>query len=157
MYQFLSKNGQSLAFGLGVLITVIFLLIVMGGLSDFSALSKEEQVTTPIFNFGISAALFLTVATMVAMVVFGVLQVVGDVKGSMKGIIGLLAMVGVFVIAYMASSGTPEGPIKAAVEKVGGISEGAMKFIGGSITTALILVAIAFGAFIVSEVRNFFK
>jgi hypothetical protein len=43
------------------------------------------------------------------------------------------------------------------VEKVGGVSPGALKFIGGSITTSIIISVIAIAAFVISEIRNFFK
>ncbi|MEO0779129.1 MAG: hypothetical protein AAF146_21365 [Bacteroidota bacterium] len=61
MYKFLVRNGQLLAFGVGILFTVIFLGSVLGGLDSFNSLAEEEQSTTGIFDFGLVAAIALAI------------------------------------------------------------------------------------------------
>ena len=69
MYAFLNKYGQALAFGIGVLITVIFLAGIMSAdpevfevLSSDSNANQPEKYVTNIFNFGMYAAIFLSLA-----------------------------------------------------------------------------------------------
>lgn len=157
MYKFLANNGQRLAFGVGIFIIAIFFITVFAGLSKFSELPKEQQLDTTIFNFGLSAAIFLTVFTALALVGYGVYQIATDFKNSIKGVIGGLALVGLFVITYITASGEATGEIAKAVEKVGGISPSALKIIGGGITTAGIMTVLTFIAFFGAEIRSFFK
>ncbi|MDX1665989.1 MAG: hypothetical protein R3350_02120 [Saprospiraceae bacterium] len=157
MYNFLVANGQRIAFGLGVIITAIFLINVTSGMEQFSALPEEQQPQTKIFNFGISGALALTALAAIAMLLFGLAQVFSQFRSSVKGIIGFLVLLGIFFGAYTMASGEATGPIADAVERAGGISAGNLKFIGGAISTALALIALAALAFLVSEVTNFFK
>jgi hypothetical protein len=66
-------------------------------------------------------------------------------------------MGGVYVATIVAAPGEVTGIMATTVEKVGGVSPFALKFIGGSITTSLIITAIAIIVFVLSEIRNFFK
>jgi hypothetical protein len=157
MYNFLAKNGQALAFGVGSLITVIFFAIAAAGLGEFSALSIEEQRKTTIFDFGLYASLALTVISVVLLVAFGIIQVAMNFKDSAKGLIALLVLAGVYFTSIAIAPGEVTGVMAATVEKVGGVSPAALKFIGGSITTSLIISAVSIGAFVISEIRNFFK
>jgi hypothetical protein len=158
MYKFLVNNGQRLGFGVGLLVTVLFLISVMSGLDSFSAMPEDQRVNTGIFDIGIRGALILIVLTAAAIILFGIYQIADNFKSSAKGIIGVAILALIFVVAYSMSSGQPDHTaISEASKKVGGISEGQMKFISGSITTAGILVGVAALAFVVSELRNFFK
>jgi len=157
MYKFLALNGQRLAFGIGMFIIVVFLVIVNLGIGDFKELSKEEQINTNIFNFGLNASIFLIVATTLAMVGFGVYHIFSNFKKSMKGLIGFGALALIFIVAYMTSSGEATGEIAKAVDKVGNISSNELKFISAGVTASIIMCIAAFGTFILAEVRNFFK
>jgi hypothetical protein len=158
MYKFLVNNGQQVAFGLGLLVTIIFLVGVFSGIDEFSALPEEERVTTDIFNFGLTGSLILTVIAAAAMVFFGLYHILINFRTSLKGIIGVALLIVVFIVGYSMASAEPENSaIAEAAQKTGGITDNQMKFIGGSIITALALIAIAALAFVLSELRNFFK
>lgn len=162
MYNFLVKNGQMLAFGLGVIIVIVFLLSVLPGVGDFGDLAKEDQYKTGIFNSGLWGAIILTIVSAAAMILFGLFQILTDLKGSVKGLIGFGALILIFVIAFSMDSGTATPYIQGAIDKFEGagngiISAGNLKFISGGITTAGALVAIAALAFVLSEIRNLFK
>jgi hypothetical protein len=162
MYNFLVKNGQALAFGLGTLIVVVFFAMVLPNSSGFMDLPREEQYTTSMFNFGIQMAVVLIVAATAAMELFGLFQIFSNLKGSVKGLIGFGALVAVFVIAYSATSTDVSPAIQESINKFqisqeAEITEGHLKMIGGGITTALVLSAVAFVSFIVFEIINFFK
>lgn len=165
MYQFLMRNGQALAFGLGMFLTVIFLIIVFTSpdVATLDTMPKEEKYETTMFNFGLWASIILIVLTTAALVIFGIYHVASNPKGSLKGIIGFLALLLVFFIAYSLAPGEPESPqVAEAVRKFeesgnGEITAGNLKFISGGIITSLVVLGLAVLAFIVVGIRNFFK
>lgn len=157
MYQFLVKHGQSIGFGLGLVVTVIFLISVLSGLDSYSTLPEEEQVNTTIFNAGLYGAIILTVVAALGMLIFGLYHMLSNFKTSLKGIIGFAVLIVVFLIAYSTASGTPEGIVADAVEKSGTITANNLKFISGGVTTALVLIGVAALAFVLSEISNLFK
>lgn len=161
MYKFLTKNGQTLAFGLGVLVTVIFLITVVSNMGEFSVMEKEQQAQTSIFDTGLYGAIILTIIAAFAMLAFGIIQVASDFKGSIKGILGFAVLLIIFFVAYYTTDPEPSAYIQGAINKFeqGGavFTENNMRFISGGITTTLILIVVAAVAFIVSEVSNFFK
>lgn len=162
MYNFLVKNGQLLAFGLGAIITIVFLVSASGVPEGFMDMAREDQYKASNFDFGITMAVALIVVAMAALVLFGLFQVVTDIRGSLKGIIGFAVLIGIFFISSTLSSGEVTPEIATAVAKFKeannqDISAATLKNIGGGITTTLVLIVTAVGAFILFEVLNFFK
>jgi hypothetical protein len=157
MYNFLVKNGQLVAFLLGVVITVVFLISVFSGIGEFNMLAEEEQLSTTIFDFGLKATVVLIIVTAISMLLFGIYQVATNFRSSLKGIIGLVVLIIVFFVTYSAASGEASGAVAEAADKAGGLTPGNLKFISGAITTALILIALAAASFVLSEIRNIFK
>lgn len=161
MYKFLTKNGQTMAFGLGVLITVIFLISVVSNMGEFTAMAEEKQVETSIFDVGLYGAIALTIIAAVAMVVFGLFQVVTSFKSSMKGILGFVALLVVFFVSYSMTETDVTPYIQGAIDKFeqGGavFTDENLKFISGGISTTLVLVVVAAAAFVISEITNLFK
>jgi hypothetical protein len=156
MYKFLTKNGQALAFGLGVLVTIIFL---MGVLPNTELIDTENPQNVNIFNFGITATIILIIIAAAAMVLFGLVQVASSFRTSWKGILGFVALVAVFLIAYATANGSLTNEV-AAIQNAAtdaGVTDANLKFIGGSITTLLVLLLVAVGTFIIFEIVNFFK
>lgn len=154
MYNFLARKGQLVAFGLGGLLTLIFLLIVFGGVEEFSLMTKPDNFQTTIFDFGLMTAIALTGICFVFALGFGLYQAVLNPKGAITGIVGIVAIVAIFFIGKsMAAPDT--GKLAATVEKfqVEDISAN----ISGEITLAIALAVIAVGAFVVFEILNIFK
>lgn len=159
MYKFLTRNGQTLGFGLGLLLVVGMLVSIFSGVEKFSAFAEDdmERYQTTIFNFGMYAAFFLVVAAAVAAVLFGIMQFVGNPKGALKGLLGLLAVVALFFVIYSAADPDVD-MIKLLAETTDfAVTEGQSKMITGSIWTALILSGVAIAATVISEVLNFFR
>ncbi len=168
MYSFLNKYGQAMAFGIGVLITVIFLAAIFSADSSTLDLLLQNDKTpeayeTSIFDFGIWISLALTVLAFVVAVIFGVAQMASNPKGSLKGIAGLVALVVIMFVAYSMASGEANDPeIVNAINKFetsqeATITSGNLKFISGSIVTALIMMGLAFLTLIVFGIRGIFK
>ncbi len=156
MYQFLNKYGQVAAFGLGLLIIVLFFGSVFAGVDEFNGLGKEAQLQSGIFNLGLWAAMFLTILCAAAIVIFGVYYIAKNPKQSMQGIIQALVLVAIFVVAYVMASPAESGLMATLAERFE-LTAGQEKFVSGGLTTALVLFGGAAVAFVVSEVRNIFK
>lgn len=156
MYKFLTRNGQLLAFGLGVLITLVFLVSVIPNLEEFNMATSDAQKETGIFNSGLIAVIFLTILGAVAAIFFGLFQTLTNLKGSVKGLIGVGLLIVVFLVAYAMSTAETGGPIFETIQEFN-ITDGQSKFISGALLTTLIMVIGAAGAFVFSEIRNFFK
>jgi hypothetical protein len=158
MYKFLVDNGQRLAFGVGIGVTALFLIVSLSGMDSFSMLPEEEQFTTGIFDVGIKGALVLVVLAAISMVGFGLTQILGNFKGSLIGILGFGALLAIFFVSFSMSPGEATGAIAESIERTGSdISASNLKFIGGAISTAVSLVLVAAASFVIFEIRNFFK
>ncbi|NNE29821.1 MAG: hypothetical protein HKN16_09300 [Saprospiraceae bacterium] len=155
MYKLLTKNGQLYAFGLGAVLTVLSLIMILGGLEDFNMLAVEDKPTTGIFNLALYAGIGLVILCAIAMVAFGIFQVAMHPKESLKGLIGFGALVVLFFIARaMAGGDSPE--MTALLERFN-IDEGTNGLISGGLMTTLIIGGLAIAALVFSEIRNFFK
>ncbi|MEM1327834.1 MAG: hypothetical protein AAGI23_17875 [Bacteroidota bacterium] len=157
MYQFLSKNGQTLAFGLGILLTAIFLISAFSGIGEFNMLQEEQQWQTDIFNIGFYAAIALTIVCLIAAVLFGLAQMVGDIKGAIKGIAGIALILVVFFIIYSTVDPSADSAGVMKEVKEFGLEPGQSKFISAAIITTIALSLIALVTFVVFEVINLFK
>ena len=168
MYSFLNKYGQALAFGIGVLITVIFLASIFSAddatLEMLQANDKTaETYETDIFNFGISISVILTALAFVVALIFGIVQMISNPKGSLKGLAGLAVLLIILFVGYSMASGEVTDPeIANAIEKFetsqeSEITAGNLKFISGSILTAVVMVGLAILTLIVFGIRGLFK
>ena len=156
MYKLLTKHGQLIAFGIGLLVIILYLGSVFGGLDSFSLLSKEDRGTTSIFDLGLKATLVLLVICAICAVLFGIWHMVTNPKGAIKGIIGLVVIIILFIILYSMSTPETSGIVGNAVEKFN-LTAGESKFISAALKSTLILGGLAALSFVVSEIRNFFK
>lgn len=157
MYKFLAKNGQTIAFGLGIFITAIFLFTVFGGIEEFDMKDKEQQYQTTIFDSGFWSVIVLTILCFAAAVLFGLGQMISSPKGALKGIIGIAALAGIFFIIY--SSVDPSMDSAGVLKEVENfdVSDKASKFISGALITTIVLSLLALATFVVFEVINLFK
>lgn len=161
MYNFLSKNGQLVAFLVGVVLVLIFLAMAVPSAGDyyFDTMDDSEIFGVDIFNFGILAAIALTVLCAVGMVLFGLYHVASNPKGSIKGIIGVLVIVVLIYLFYTMASAEPDHPtVAGAIEKYETSSEGRyitdgnLKWIGSAIRMGLLMAGAAFVALVVMPI-----
>ncbi|MCB0684910.1 MAG: hypothetical protein KDC53_00250 [Saprospiraceae bacterium] len=156
MYQLLTKHGQLLAFGLGLLVIIIFMVGVMSGIDGYDAMSKEDQYQSTIFDMGLKLTLVLFVICTVAAVLFAIYQMITNPKAAIKGLIALVILVVIFGALYATSTAETSGPVAKAVEEFG-LTEGQSKMVSAGIKATLLLGGIAVAAFVISEIRNLFK
>ncbi len=161
MYNFLSKNGQLLAFLVGVVLVVIFLGIALSqaGNYDFANMKPSDRFNVNIFDFGLLAAIVLTIISAAGMLLFGLFQIVTNAKASIKGIIGVAVIVLLMVVLYNMAPGAADHPtLERAIENYQTsaegrfISEGNMKWIGSSIRMGLLMSILAFAALLVMPI-----
>ena len=157
MYKFLSKNGQVIAFGLGLILTVVFFISVFGGIEEFNLMPEETQAETSIFNVGIWAAIILSVLCVIAAIAFGIFQMVTNPKGALMGIVGI-AFLAIVVLAFYFGMDAESGSagVKAAMVE-NAITSNQSAMINAGLGTALVLGFGAVAAFVLSEIYNIFK
>lgn len=163
MYKFLTKNGTFLAFGVGVIVTIAFLVSAMSGLSadgydagtDLTAM-KDKFTTMGYFNLGLYLTIVLLVICIAVLVVFMVVDIFKFPKEMIKGMIGFAALIVVFLILN-ATVKAETGPLWTRLSTEFGITEGISKTISAGIWITIILMAAAALTMIISEFRNFFK
>ena len=164
MYNFLTKNGQTAALGLGILVIAIFLGSVIAGFNandaidmstDLNAMDDISEIN--FFNPGIIATTFLVVfAAFMALIFFGVVNILKFPKSSMKFAVVFVALIVIFGILYSTSAMETTGKLDI-LHKREGISENVSKFISGGIKTTAGLAIAAFAIIVIAEVRNVFK
>ena len=155
MYNFLSKNGQLVAFIIGLIITAIFLFSVFSGLSGFNALAEDQRGTTDIFNFGLYAAAGLTGLCAVIALLFGVVQTLSNPKGAIAAIAAVIGLA-VLYFAGQGLAGTDSAKVVGTMSEFK-VTDTQGTFINGAIGGGLLLLGLAMAAFVLSELRNFFK
>lgn len=156
MYKFLSKNGQLLAFGAGAVVSALFFISWLAGMEGFTALPDDKKYTTGIFDAGLLGSVGLLIVALLLLVYFAIVQTASSFKESAKGLMGIGALIVIFLIAWATSSEEPTGIVKDAAIKMG-TSGATIKMIGAGLTTMIVMSVITFVAFIGSEIRNFFK
>ncbi|MEM9928735.1 MAG: hypothetical protein AAF840_02850 [Bacteroidota bacterium] len=170
MYAFLNKYGQALAFGIGVLVTAIFVISIFSiPEAEMETIMSEnagpEKYATTGFDFGLYASIGLTILALVGAAIFGIIQLASNPKGSLKGILGFAALVVIALIAYsmandVVANESPE--IVKSIDKFNtdqgaDFDGGTLKFVSGSIITALVLVALSVLSLVVFGIRSIFK
>jgi len=107
MYNFLTKNGQTMAFGLGALIVLAFYGIAMGGGEmeqfsqwDMDGVKDKARYDMGLFDFGLMVTVALIAIAAVLMVAFGGFQAITNIKGSLGAIAGLAIIGIIFAAGY---------------------------------------------------------
>ncbi len=153
MYNFLLKHGQTLSFGVGAAIALIFVLRAFSGVSGLGdSPTNEELYPTSFFDLGLYGAYVLTALAAIAALVFPLIHSLQNPKQAIRGLVSVAIIALIFIIAYSMASDA----ITPAMKKEA-LSPGIGKFIGGAITTSIILAVGAVILMIVSEARSFFQ
>ncbi|MDF1698141.1 MAG: hypothetical protein P1U56_19995 [Saprospiraceae bacterium] len=165
MYKFLTKNGQTMALGLGVLVIAIFLISIFMGFSDMgynmstdlNKLSDAEQADIGFFDAGIKLTVFMiAISFLLAFVVFGIFDLIKFPKNAIKFAIGALGLAIVFYALYATSSFDTGGRLTKLNDDFA-ITPAISKFISGGIKTTLGLLGFSVFAVIVGELWALFK
>lgn len=153
------KHGQLFAFGLGLLLTAVSYIIIISGFSEFSTLPEspvDRRGETGIFDFGLVAPVILIILCALVAIGFGLFKMITNPKKSLIPIVGILVLAVIFFIFYSSTDPASSDSIRDTLEKFN-ITDGRSKYISGAIWTTIVLIVLAAGSFLVSEVTNLFK
>jgi hypothetical protein len=166
LYNFLTARGQMIALFLAILCVAIVMGSIFSGLgsagydtsTDLVSILKDPDSTQEFnfFNPAVAIPRILILLCVIAVVVFGVLSVVSDPKGSLKFIISGGVIVLLFFVFYASSESETTGKIFALLQRED-ISEGTSKFISGGIKTTMLLIGFSIVSAVAGEVYNIFK
>ncbi len=166
LYNFLTGKGQLIALLLAILCVVIVLGSIFSGIggagydvgTDLVSILKDPDSTQEFnfFNAAIAIPMTLIIIAAAALVIFGLLSLVSDPKGSMKFIISAAVVLVVFFLFYSMSQSETTGKIFTLLQ-TNNIGEGTSKFISGGIKTTILLIVLSVISAIGGEVYNIFK
>lgn len=171
MYKFLTKNGQTMAFVVGVALSLVFVIFVMThslteGLGPESFSNKTPGETAELlgnltqFDFGLYITYILLILTAIAAVGFGLYQFITTlIDTPMNAIRTVAIIIGLIVFFFIGKAIAPSVDSKsvlAAAESFN-VSESQRGLISGGINLTLIVILTAVGALVISEIRNLFK
>ena len=146
MYNLLMKNGQVMAFGLGVVVVLIFLFQMFGGTPD---------ANNPGLTFGIIASMFFICVCALAASGFAVFQNLGNIKMLIPSILALLATL--FVLFQFGSFAFGEAAVETKNLLGNGLTAGENSFVSAGVAVGLGALVLTFLALVVSLVMDFFK
>lgn len=107
-----------------------------------------------LINIGMYIVYILLVTGLLAIIGFSLYQFAGNFKNNKGALYAILALVVIFVIAYLCASTTD---VSAAVIDKAGTTHGALKMIGAGINMVYILVCACLLALVGLEAAKAFK
>lgn len=160
MYKLLLKHGQLIALAIGIIVTLVFYISIGSGIDEFNMVDEKERATSEeggIFQIGLVLTVILLVLTFAAALVFGgVVNIINDPKGAMKGIAGFVGLIIIFVIISNVIDSPPTGSMADLLQKFD-VSGTESKYIGGGVASSMLLFGIGILALVVSEIGNLFR
>jgi|GEM_PF-4523410 len=117
LYNFLSRYGQVVAFVVGLALIVAYLITVQSGIEQFSAMNKEDQMKTTIFNIGLMSAIGLILAAVVLVFLFALFDLVFNPKNSLRSIALLLFIGLLFFLGYSMAQADEAGKLAELYQK----------------------------------------
>ena len=161
MYNFLVKNGTAVAMGVGTFVTLLFVGTVLAGLSSSGYDTSTDLMQVDYknfngFNVGFIFTFILGFFAILFMLIGVILDLIQNRKTSLKMVIGIIALIVVFIVLYSTATYDVGGKWDALNAEFG-VAEKSSKFISAGIWTCGILLVISVLSIVVSEVKNFFK
>lgn len=140
--------------GLGVVVFIYFLIAAMtqSQPSSEEGMSAWSAGTVKGTNLMLIYTYILLFITILVALIFPLINIIKNPKGSMGSLIGMLIMIVVLGVTYLFSSSEPiETPV-AVYDQVGWLRISDM-----GLYTAYIMLVVAFGAILFGELKNAFK
>lgn len=167
VYNFFMKYGGLLALVVSVLILAVYFFSISGGFASTDGVDSgtdlakyiHEKDAQPInfFNFGLKAAIFMTFLAAIAWVLFGLVGVALDPKGSLKFLLSFAVVVALFFVFRGSAVNETTGRLgELLVDPVYHVGDYGPT-ITASIKTTLVLFGLSVLTLVVSELLSFFK
>lgn len=162
------KYGALTAMGVSVVIILVFLLNINMGFGDLGFTSSTDLVDVikgdnppeiSFFNFGLKVTIALVILAVVVWIVFGLIGLIFNFKGSLKFVISFAVLIVLFFIFYGSSEVETTGRLGdlLADSETYHVNGNISKYISAGIKTTLSLFGLSILTLIVSEVLSFFK
>jgi hypothetical protein len=171
MYSFLTKNGQTFAFVIGVVLSMISIILIMGNPSTLDLTADTFTGKSPAdlgealdkltqFDFGLYVTYILCILAPFITLAFGLYQFVRLLIDSPKKAITSAILIGGIIVLFfigkvMAPSVDSKGVMAASAEFA--VTDGQRNLISASINATGIMLVIAIVALVLGEIRNVFK
>lgn len=166
LYRFFASKGQMFGFLLGIALVALTLISVISGIdgagyeigTDFNKMMKTEGNTETFDFFNLVAYIppILVILIIAIMVLFGIIQLVKNPKGSVKILAGLAIVAVLAFIFYSSAVSETDGKVGFLLDKFE-VGTTASKMISAGIKTVLTLLGGAVVLMVASEIRNLFK
>ena len=166
LYKFFTGRGQMVGFLLGVGLVLITILTAVTGIKnagydvgeDFNRILKSDG-NTETFDFFDLVTIIPTALVIIiigVIIIFGIMQLISNPKGSLKILGGFAALLVIAFIFYSMAEPETAGKI-GELHKKFEVSDTASKWISGGIKSVGVLFGGALLLMFVSEIRNLFK
>ncbi len=155
MYKLLSKHGQLIAFGIGMVVLLIFFGGAFSGLEDFNALPDDKKKTSDIFNLGLYGGIVMFAIAVVVLLAVSLIQLLSNLRGSVTGIIGVAILAVIFMVFYFTAKPDPASMNSLLSEF--SITPVLSKVISASLWTTIVMVVISLIVFLGSELISLFR
>ncbi len=156
MYKYLARNGTSVAFGLGVSVSIITFIAIFSGLDGYNALPEQDRPVSSIFNFGLTASMILAVVAVLLMMGFGLYQVLIHPKGGVRFLLGIVGIGLIGFLFYQFSEVETSGKVYQWMQE-GLLTGGISKILNGALWLMIILSIVSLLCLFLAEIRNIFK
>ncbi|HFA47919.1 MAG TPA: hypothetical protein ENJ95_02740 [Bacteroidetes bacterium] len=162
-YNFLSRNGVSVALGIAVIALLIMAVPIFMGIDAFNALPEDIKIRATsdegnIFGAGLKVAIALGVIAILLAILLSFFGMFKNFKEARTGLISFALLAILFFALYsMTSTSISESMMETVNTYSTKGNMNVYKMISGGINGTLILTVVAFGLMIVMEIWNFFK
>ena len=174
MYNFFSKNGQTLSFVTGIAISVIFVLMILtnmngrelsadtfkdGGVTMEAPQVLETLQGINLFDFGFYATYALLITAIAAAVLLSLFYFFTNFQVSaLKNLAPILVLFVVFFVIYSSYSPDESDVYKVKVARdLFSVGDTESQIVSGGITAVLFGLAAACVSLVVAEVVNVFR
>ncbi len=175
MYNFFSKNGQTLSFVIGIAISAIFVIMIITGMNgrvlssetfkgDDGVVMDAPQVlekleTINLFDFGFYATYALLIIAVAAAVLLSLFYFFMNFKVSaLKGLVPIIVLFIVFFVVYSSYSPDTSDIYQVKVARdLFGVGDTQSQIVSGSISAVGFGLAAACISLVVAEVVNIFR
>lgn len=147
------KYLSYLLMGLGVAVLVYFLVASLTNTTPYAGYPKASEGAASGANLMLIYAYILVAITIFVAIIFPIINIIKNPKGSMRSLLGILLMVVVLGVSYLVSSSEPMTLSDGAVVD----SVSTLKLADMGLYAAYVMLAVAFLAILFGELKNALK
>ncbi|HHH53324.1 MAG TPA: hypothetical protein ENK91_06670 [Bacteroidetes bacterium] len=161
-YNFLMKYGTLIAMGVSVIILILFFININSGMNamgfDSNTNLIEHKDKINFFNTTLWIAIYMIFIAAIVWILFGLINLVLNPKGSLKFLISLAVVVILYFVFYSTATVEQSGRLGELLsDPIYHVDANVTKHISAGLKTMLSLFGLSILALIVSEVISFFK